>query len=199
MSEAVDTNRLNAAVSQVAENLREELYSDQLTLDAVSKALIDALNVEQNADRKVINLLIKKLSKQLNLEQVSHGDVIEGIATKLPVQVSQEQSIDSWTLSQLAAKCGICKTGETLPDCALSLGEETPGPTEGEEVTLNVVGLLPLFKELIEVLREIRDRLPGYPAEDKGEIPSDQITEEEKASNFYIDATDDLETITDVN
>lgn len=117
------------------------------------------------------NVLLKSIN-QANVAQENDLDPL-GMAILRPLQDWQEQN--NLLLTQLAASSGLTQPGDPLEAALVNQLAEEPELAYSATLLIALRDVLPHFKALIEVLREIRDRMPGVPVSIDGEPRSEEV------------------------
>jgi hypothetical protein len=135
---------------------------------------------------KIVVGLQGKILKQLAKDQVESDNHIDRLSTLVLSGLDDQQFSSHMLLTQLAHKGGFTKAGYPLESALLQSEVQAPSLAYLGTLLLALGDLKPFAAQLIEVLREIRDRMPGVPTELRGEAhaklePSaviiDEITE----------------------
>jgi hypothetical protein len=189
LSTAVD---LLSAEEQALEGLQESLSEQEANLAQPIKTLQKHLADEIDKLDKLIVKQNKKLKASINKQQAKTGNDIEAIISALMSQLFIGIADNESTLGQLSIKSGAINVGDSMD----KVGADKPEPGSGQQwggvLVLSVKEAIPHIKELIEVLKEIRDRIPGFPIEYKGEVPAKEAESEELPSDTEDDADIDM-------
>lgn len=163
---------MKSAEQQLLESL------DQMLVEQSNNIVIPLSKINQGiantvtSNAKTVNKLIGKVLKQIARETVNGSDAIDGVNTRVL------QGLDQWLLNQefllqsLAQKSGDIAIGDPLTSLLSQSTTETPQVTYAGTLVLELSKLEPLARQLIEVLREIRDRMPFRPEASAGEPAS---------------------------
>jgi hypothetical protein len=188
---------MKSAEQQVLESIDELLagQDDSLVMPMTTLNQATAKVVDQNA--KIITRLQEKVIKAADRDTTRQLDQLDGVYTRVLEGLNLWQEDANFLLTQLAAKGGFTKAGEPLEAALQKEVTEAPQLAYAGTLVLAVKEAIPFFEQLIEVLREIRDRLPGvatdlrgeppakYPADD--EVESDERTELAEVADSEID------------
>jgi hypothetical protein len=164
-----DTEIAQAAALEALGQLADEI---ELTLavpvSKISDQLIQQYEQASKAIRKIQNRAVALLDKQLT--GVSDGMEVPTTAVLQSLNLQQQQL--DWLLQQAAVKVGWLGMGESLTPEKIAAFGQVPEQILGAQMVLQLGALSPLFKRLIEVLEEIRDRMPGLHVQVPEEEPS---------------------------
>jgi hypothetical protein len=160
-----------------------QTYEEQLleSIDTLQAANADALVLPMTTVNQAIASLIDKNSTLIGklqtkiLRKLDHAttknlDHLDGIYTRLLAGLDAYQFDADHLLQLLAAKGGAIKAGAPLETALVEEILKAPELAYGATLVLSVREAIPIFHELIEVLREIRDRMPPQAVRIKGEI-----------------------------
>lgn len=168
----VETGELLSAEEQVLKALHESLAESEDDLARPMKTLMLSVQDEILENDKCCNRLKTKIKKFLNKVQADCGNELSACLSH--VQKGLYQGLDEVEaiLVQLSVKCGMLSAGGDLGDLTREpIGDEDK-LNYGGTLVLSVKEALPVFQELLIVLREIRDRIPGQPFIAPGETES---------------------------
>lgn len=130
-----------------------------------------------------------KLIKSIDQFAVANDNAIDGFSLSLlkPLQDWQDENL--LLLTQLAAAGGLTQPGDPLEAALLQEVAAVPELAYSATLLIALRDFLPHFGSLVEVLREIRDRMPQPPVYVAGEPKAIAPAIEEPE----IDITDTLE------
>lgn len=160
---------IESAAEQVLRSI-DELLTEQdntmiIPMTQVSNTVKEV--VEKNA--KLITRMQGKILRGLNTTTTHHLDMLDGVHTRILGGLDAWQSDVHYMLTQLASKSNSIQTGQRLEDMLIHEAEKAPELAYAGTLVLAVKEAIPYFEQLIEVLREIRDRMPGSPVSFPGE------------------------------
>lgn len=187
---------LLTAEEQALKGLLSSLAESEADLSGPIKTLLAHVKDEIDADTRCIQKLSNKLKSGLTKSQAKSGNTLESIISAIVGFLFRSLADSESNLLQLCVKCGLIKIGQTLDDVVALEDEPEQRHDWGGTLVLSVKEAVPYFEQLIEVLREIRDRLPGQPIEYKGEVPAEDF--EEQVAVQLGDAKADDEAVPDL-
>lgn len=163
---------MHSAADQVLMSIDELLAGQDDKLILPMSTLNKATSTIFQKNTKIITQLQEKIIKAADRATTLHLDALDGVLTTVL------QGLDTWQfdvhflLTQLAAKGGFTEAGEPL-EAALQaeLADASKLAYQGTLV-LAVAEAIPYLNQLIEVLREIRDRMPPIATRIAGEPPA---------------------------
>lgn len=161
-----------------------QTYEEQIleSIDNLQAANADALVLPMSTVNKTIADLVDKNSTLIGklqtkiLRKLDHAttknlDHLDGVYTRLLAGLDAYQFDANHLLQLLASKGSFIKTGEPLETALIEEVTKAPELAYGATMVLEISRLAPYFQELVEVLREIRDRMPPLSIRVKGETP----------------------------
>jgi hypothetical protein len=118
---------------------------------------------------KTITGLQNSLIKSINQANVASENDLDPISMAIlrPLQDWQEQN--NLLLTQLAASSGLTQPGDSLEMALVNQIAEEPELAYSATLLIAIRDMLPYASQLIEVLREIRDRMRDVPVHFRGE------------------------------
>jgi hypothetical protein len=127
--------------------------------------------LSQESSKSVVSIQ-NKLLKSIQAHAVANDNEIDqlGMAILAPLQTWQEEN--NLLLTQLAAYSGLTQPGDPLEAALLTEVAQEPELAYSATLLLAIREAMPYFRQLVEVLKEIRDRMPGIPVEFPGEPPA---------------------------
>jgi hypothetical protein len=147
----------------------------QLPLTAINQSIAQ-LSVQNS---RAIASIQSKLLKSIDQFMVDNSNAVDalGMAILAPLQGWQDENYI--LLTQLAAGAGLTGPGDPLEAALIKEVAEEPQVALSASLLIALRDALPYLAQLIEVLREIRDRMPSLPAhvpgEPEAEAPSAQL------------------------
>lgn len=167
--------------------MADELTADQLALMGAIETLnaqdehdiaipLTALNqsiaalTQQNSKQlvKIQNALIKSIAQDV----VNDGNALDSISVALLGPIQDQLNESTFLLTQLASAAGLTDPGDPLEAALVKQVAEEPQIAMSATLLIAIRELQPTFNDLVEVLREIRDRMPQVPVAVPGETPS---------------------------
>ena len=109
--------------------------------------------------------------KSIAAGNVSSSNDVDAVGTQLLQPLYDWQSQNDLVLTQLAAGVGLTQPGEPLESALLNQTAQAPELAYSASLLLALREAMSHFGGLIEVLREIRDRMPPLAASVPGEAP----------------------------
>lgn len=167
--EAADT-QVYAAIDQLLVEQDDHLMLPMTKLNIAIKGLF-----EENT--RAITKIQDKLIRKVDRETTKQSDHLDVALTRVQNALETWQQETQYLLTQIAAKGGIVKAGDPLESALLTDLAQAPQLQLGTTLVLEVSRLGPYFVSLIEVLREIRDRMPGTPVRFAGEPAAEEDPE----------------------
>lgn len=176
MAKPKQPKRSNTEISAEAEVLKaldDALCQTDIGIFSVIECLDRYTeSIEKDCDKSV-EKIIRKIVRYIDKGIVDNANRIDSVVTKIQIYLYNAIEQQGWTLSQLCVKCGWIAVGGDINIVVNQQCEELKGPKDGPTITLDCSMLIPIAKELVEVLREIRNRLPPLPIEEAFEDPAD--------------------------
>lgn len=149
-----------SAADQALVAIDQILSEQDDTISGPVQSLSDATFAVQEPIDGTLKKVRQKVQQAADRQTTMALDTLDSAITNIL------QATDTWQfdlhfmLTQLAAKAGLTQPGEQLASAVTVSAEAVPGPTYGSTLVLSIREALPVFADLIEVLREIRDRMP---------------------------------------
>ena len=157
---------------EIAAGLEAGCAANESDLDGLVCKLADWLDDSLDNQQKVIAKVQSKLRGKITAAQTRDANALDSIFTGLVRWIDNGLSNSEWTLTGIGTKAGVVQPGQAIdqvdwqPDPGQSLG-----PEYGGTLVLSCRELGPALEPLLEVLREIRDRIGGAPVVVAGESP----------------------------
>lgn len=148
------------AQSQATDAIEQLLSENDIIMGGLMTGLESCCCNPISECEKDIAKLKKKIIKLILKLQVDIANYIDYLFTKILNIITCFNNSNQWILQQLCVQSGAIGVGGNI--CSLlacttpTLAVNSGCPT----VNLDFTGILPLFQELIEVLKEIRNRMP---------------------------------------
>jgi hypothetical protein len=162
----LNTTSQNAALMNAINSVFEDNEENiTLPMTAVNEGIAALSKQTSSAIVKLGNTIVKSIVQG----SVDNDNAIESLGTAILQPLYDWQAENDLLLNHLASAAGLIQPGDPLTQALVTQATEQP------ELALSAVLLLALQQQtnsmtaLVEVLREIRDRLPGVPAEFAGE------------------------------
>lgn len=164
------------------------------SIDYLQGANSDALMIPMTTLNEAITAIVDKNSGIIAkmqgklLRKIDHAstkqlDALDGVYTRLLQGLDAYQFDAHHLLEQLAVKGGFTQVGQPLETALLKEVTEAPQLAYAGTLVLAVKEAVPYLEQLIEVLREIRDRMPPLSIRVKGETPPASEQDEPKADD----------------
>lgn len=181
------------AIQSAAETVLESIevllagQDDRLVmpLTTLNKATADL--VGKNA--KIVTRMQEKILRDAARNLTHHDNALDAVSTRVLAGLDNWQYDAQFLLTQLAAKGGFTKIGEPLEAALEAEVLKAPELAYVGTLVLAVKEAVPYFVQLIEVLREIRDRMPPLALHLQGEARSTAGTEGEAGTEPIEPAT----------
>ena len=171
---------MRSADVQALDALEQLLTEQDNTLSVSMSRVFGAIaDVAQN-NQKLVNKLQTKLVRAATKSLTGSQNKIDSTVTSLMSALSSWQFDVNYLLENLASKCGLKKIGEPLEAALLNEMVKGPELAVGTQIVLSIREIAPSLRDLIEVLREIRDAISGSPSRDK----SDEVTETDEFPSY---------------
>lgn len=180
-----------SAIDQVLMSIDELLagQDDKIILPLTTLNTATTTLVDKNA--KIVTRLMEKILKHLDKATTKNLDALDSVYTSVLAGLDDWQFNVNFLLSQLAAKGGFTEAGEPLEAALDKNITDAAQLTYTGTLVLAIHELKPFLIDLIEVLREIRDRMPPQSIRVVGEKPAEAPTEGPDAGSEWI--TEDFE------
>lgn len=157
---------------QAVAGIDETLDGHEVHLDTMAGKILCWLEEALQGQDKGVNRAKQKVSKWVNKLHGQMADRIDGIWVTVRGWADAQLQTHDWELTQLGVKACIIDIGEGPDQMIEALNEEPdPGPNYVGRLNLWVDPQQPFFVALLEVLREIRDRLPAQAVALTGQVP----------------------------
>jgi len=178
MSQATPQNEWQDPVDTIDGVLSEMGTEDEAILGAVISNVAAAINQNDKHCDQVIKKMTAKITKELNSIEVKDGNDLDATASVVIQAINWDALDCDAILCNVASAGGVLAPGMPL-ESALKTEDSSASPLSwGGTLLLDCKCLEPHIKELVDVLREIRDvlasttiALPTHPA--PTEIPID--------------------------
>jgi len=152
-----------AVVDQALDAAEAGCKACDVELAGIVIRLVEGIEKSLIIHQQLLDKIVRRITRSINREQGIVGNVFEGIGTKL------NNELADGLFGQQNLLDGV-KDKLSLPDSA-ALNGSMPGGT----FTIDLEPLVKLGEKLVEVLSEIRDRLPGPPHIEKGDLPDSEF------------------------
>ena len=165
-------DRHESSLIELGAAIEDGLFDHDQRCSAVAGKIDEWIIACGNDSDKCLNKINKKVNYHVNRLLTGQANQIDQVVTQLLTWISACLASSEWTLTGLAVKADLCDAGQSLdviewdqpPACDL-------GPEYGGTLILDCRGLADQLAPLLEVLREIRDRIGGAPLAVPGEAP----------------------------
>jgi len=126
-----------------------------------------------------------KVKSCITKSQTNQANQIDSVLTKINSWINQNQLMHDWTLAGIAVKAGVIEPGQGVDDVRWDIEPAASlGPEYGGTLVLSCRELITTIEPLLEVLREIRDRMGGVPTSIPGETPANAPADLVAVLNF---------------
>jgi hypothetical protein len=180
------------AEQQILDSLDQLLAESEDSLDVPASTLNQAVSDVVTEQAKSLKRLTEKILRSADREAVKADDALNAINTGLLGGIDAWMNENHYLLSQMAAKGGLQAIGAPLETALETATTAAPQLEYLGTLVLAVKEAIPYFEQLIEVLREIRDRMPNTPVRVPGE-PSDDDQGEPELKAGTATYTDNIE------
>lgn len=162
----------DSAIVDLGIAIEDGLYEcDQMCFAIIDKLTNHLCEAVKDQD-KAVNKIARKISGFIGRELAKQSNGIDQVATKLLAWIGGCAASNEWTLTGIAVKAGILGAGDSLDSVVWDQEPATSlGPEYGGTLVLDCRGLADQLAPLLEVLREIRDRMPALAITLPGETP----------------------------
>lgn len=163
---AADAELLQAITEVIAEN--DDAV--RLPMSVLNQHIADLVAANQRVISRVTNVLTRNLTQTIT----DNDNTLENIGTVLLTGLNGWIAENDLLLNHLAAASGLIQPGDPLTSALLDQVSEAPELAYSATLLIALRDALPVGHQIVAVLREIRDRLPGGPA-----IPESEVIDEE--------------------
>lgn len=161
----IDAQRLLQAIDDAQAQNEDDLL---LVMTALNQG-IAKLSVQNS---RSLTSIEGRLIKSIDQYAVDNSNAIDQLGMAILGPINDWQDENLLLLTQLAAQAGLTQPGDPLEAALLQSVADEPQLAYSATLLIALRDALPFLGQLIEVLREIRDRMPVFPATAPGEIPS---------------------------
>lgn len=173
MSDALNAINDYAEPAQLQAAL--ETLSDEIAgkLQLPATAIGDVLSGQYERAMKGIRTVQGKILKQLGTTSVEIDNLLDPSATAILQSLNTSTAEIEWLLQSAAVKGGMLGVGDRLTPEAIAQMGAVPEQMLGSTLVLQLGELRPVLLAIVEVLGEIRDRMPSaIPVREPGELPT---------------------------
>jgi hypothetical protein len=170
--------QLLAAIASV---LEADEFSIQLPLTAVNQGIAQLSQISSGLVNKVSGAVLKDIVKR----NVENDNVLDALNLAILNPLLSWQEENDLLLTQLAAQAGLTQPGDPLEAAITQSAADAPELAYSATLLLALRDAMGQFSGLIEVLREIRDRMPSLPVEYRGEPRSTAVATAEPEPAKY--------------
>lgn len=149
-----------SAAQQALMNIDEALVEQDDKLILPMNTLNKATSSIFQKNTQIITKMQEKIIKAADRETTTALDHLDGVYTTVLQGLDTWQFDVNFLLTQLAAKGGFTEAGQSLEHALQKTLAEAPQLAYQGTLVLAVKEAIPYMEQLIEVLREIRDRMP---------------------------------------
>lgn len=127
-----------------------------LPLTALNQATVAAVSEAQ----KQIVALQSRILQRVDKETTRNLDALDGLFTTVMSSIDETQFENEFLLGQLAVKGGLIQVGDQLSAALQDEAEQAPQLLYAATLYEAIESVKPMLRELIEIMAEIRDRMP---------------------------------------
>lgn len=151
-----------------------ETLSDEIAgkLQLPATAIGDVLSGQYERAMKGIRTVQGKILKQLGTHSVEIDNLLDPSATAILQSLNTATAEIEWLLQSAAVKGGMLGVGDRLTPEAIAQMGAVPEQMLGSTLVLQLGELRPVLLAIVEVLGEIRDRMPALPVRLPDETPT---------------------------
>lgn len=143
----------------------------ETVLGSMAEKIIDYVSATQKKHENQINSIKSKIGKCVSKMHVKAADQIDYVWTTIQRWLSANLDQHEWELTQLGVKTGLINIGQGSVDLDIALDiDDGTKPEYIGRLCLWIDPSTPGFSALLEVLREIRDRMPATAVALTGQI-----------------------------
>lgn len=164
-------NEPSQADAQALDALNELLAKEGDTLSIPYSALAEQLATIAVPGTKLVKQLQARLLKQAAKSNVNSSNLMDWFTTTMLASLNQWQDQQRYMLTHIATRSGMIGLNDPLEAALIAEAVRAPEMAYAGTLVLAVKEAIPYFEQLIEVLREIRDRMPAQAIAVKGETP----------------------------
>lgn len=194
----ITTGELLTAEEQVLKAVAESFAESEDDLAGPIKKLLAHVQDEILQNEKCCTRLKTKFTKFLNKAQAECGNDLSACLSHLASNLYLGIEDDDAILTQLAVKGGLLQVGQDLGTLDEEIEKVEDKLEYGGTLVLAIKEAIPFFNELIQVLREIRDRIPGMPFVAPGETEPESEGDYLK-SDEYVEMPSTTQEIWDID
>jgi hypothetical protein len=165
--------------------LSNEMDSQEESFAGIIQGVNDWIKDSLKSQDATCAKCAKKINSYISRQSATQGNTIDALLTQILQWVDTNQVSQEWTLGQVAAKAGVINPGEGI--ATINWNYEPQAETcdvDRKILWLDCEKLAPCLAPLIEVLREIRDRMGYAPALIPGEPPAKAVADADVVSIF---------------
>ena len=161
--------------------LLQAIAQGQAANDAEISLVLNSLNrhVAQLSQKngKIITGIQETVLKKINQELVDNDNTIDQVSTAILARTQEWLNDNQLLLSDLSAAAGLRQPGDPLEAALIEQVSVAPDIAYSATLLLALRDAMPHFGRIVEVLREIRDRMPPQPIGVVGEAPAEAPVE----------------------
>ncbi len=169
-------SRCNVSETDRLEQLQLLHSIETLLADAENQIALPLTRINQGIAKlsaqnsKTITPIMNRLLRSIEQFAVDNDNAIDALGLAILQPLQDWQAENNLLLTQLAAGAGLTQPGDPLEAALLAQVADEPELAYSATLLLAIRDALPYLGQLIEVLREIRDRMPSPPVEFPGEL-----------------------------
>lgn len=176
---------------KLLESLEELLCTSDGLIFNVGSKLESCIETFACNCEKQVNKICSKLKRICDKLATEAGNVLDYELTKIKVFIDGLLENNEFLLMQIAIKCGAIKIGQTLCDATKESVKEAVDPKYCGCLVLSIKEAVPYIEKLLEILMEIRDRLPPISVELPQETDDAEPDSAGSDPNYKIPVWDD--------
>jgi len=165
----MDISTLTPEHVQLLDSIETLLADGTNSISLPMTAINQGIAALSATSAKTITSIQGKLIKSIQAHAVANDNDIDRFGMIILQPLQDWQSENNLLLTQLAAHAGLTQPGDSLEAALVQEVAEAPELAYSATLLIALRDALPYLGKLVEVLREIRDRMPGQPMRFAGE------------------------------
>jgi len=200
MSQLYSQSTIDTARDQILEIILDGLEQNEIALGGIGQTLDTACSECLSDSDVTLSKIKRKLLQSIGRNLANNENNLEQTCTAITQALTDGITTNEIEIQQIAAKSGAIPVGADLTDLLeIPTGYTMQAPVTGTFI-LDARNFGPFCQSLIDVLREIRDRLPGMAVELPGEEQSEETEDtDEEAATDYVDTLTLQPLVTDLD
>ena len=163
---------MQSADQQLLSAIENLLAGEEDTLSIPLSKINQGIAQLVTQNEKLVTKLQGKVIKDINRHLTHQDNAIDGLSTTVLSGLQAWQDSTHLLLTQLAAKSGLTGPGDPLEQALVEQVAEAPELAYSAALLIALREAMGRFDGLVEVLREIRDRIGGEPVRFAAEQPA---------------------------